>query len=229
MLDVMSSPTAWNLAALRSYIKASHANGSELQELVRSIERSWGIFGYHMISARDAMKGTIPTDGSDTYTETMLALFGASDRQTVFEWAKIANEAHLIACLHTTRGVWDIYAQLLNRLVVSSPLTIDKCDIRRVAERLPASALRDRIDVLLASHWYGYVSAFINTTKHRQLVEHQTSVSFVEERAGIRVGAFKFNSKSFPAYWDTEVLEGAIEVNNSVIDCGRMLNAHLGA
>lgn len=219
---------SWNLTALRTYIKTSYAGDAELQQLVRSIERSCRIFGYHMVSARDAMKAWIPEDAEDAQTEMMLAVFGSLDQQPEYEWAKIVNEAHLIACLHTTRGVWDIYAQLLNRLIVTTPLSVERCDIGRVVALLPASALRDRLNRLLASYWYRYVSAFINTTKHRQLVEHMTTVSFADGRSGIRIGKFQYQGSSFPDYWDTEVLVGVIEVKNAVIDCGRSLNAHLG-
>lgn len=218
---------SWNLTGLRSYIKTSCTNDAELLQLVRSIDRSCRIFGYHMVTARDAMKAWIPEDAEDAQREMMLAVFGSLDQQPEYEWAKIVNEAHLIACLHTTRGVWDIYAQLLNRLIVTPALSVEDCDIGRVASLLPASALRERLNRLLASHWYRYVSAFINTTKHRQLVEHMTAVSFEEGRSGIRVGAFQYRKSTFPAYWDTEVLEGVIEVKNAVIDCGRFLNAHL--
>jgi hypothetical protein len=223
----MNSPTAWNLGALRAYVKAKHDDEGELQELIRSIDRSVRIFRYHMTSARDAMKGVVRTESTEISLDAVRAFFG--DQRDEFEWAKIVNEAHLIGCLHTARGMWDIYSQLLNRLVVPTPLPTERCDIVRVAAALPASLVRDQTEALLQSHWYGYVSAFVNTTKHRQLVQHLASVSFEEKRAGIRVGAFSYNGKSFPAYWDDQVLEGAIEVKNGVVHCGRTLNTYLGA
>jgi hypothetical protein len=181
-----------------------------------------------MTSARDAMNTVMPSDGSMSQDEMMLTLLGASARQDDYEWAKIVNEAHLVGCLHTIRGALDIFAQLVNSTVLSSQLTLEKCDIARVTPLLPDCALRDRLEVLLSSHWCKYVSAFINTTKHRQLVAHTTTVSFVDDRSGIKLGTFKYGGQAFPAYWDKEVLQGGIEVSNGIVDCGRLLNSHLG-
>ena len=96
--------------------------------------------------------------------------------------------------------------------------------ISKVLARLPESPLREHVSSTLSSHWYRYVVAFVNTAKHRRLVEHLFSVSVEENRAGVRVGSFSYESESFPAYWGTEVLEGAIEVKNQVVGAGRFLN-----
>jgi len=118
-----------------------------------------------------------------------------------------------------------VFAQLVNALILVKPLAVNHCNIQRVVANVPACPLKDRLDVLLASHWYTYVAAFINTTKHRQLVQHMMTISIEGDRAGMRIRAFTYNSKSFKAYWDREVLEGALEVKNALIECGRFLNA----
>ena len=51
------------------------------------------------------------------------------------------------------------------------------------------------------------------------------TVSIEEDRAGIRIGGFTYGATSFKTYWGHEVLEGAIEVKNAIIECGRILNA----
>jgi hypothetical protein len=224
----VSKRPAWSLGALRAHVRQNFAAKEEVLRLVLSIDRSSRIFLYHMTSARDAMNTVMPSDGSMSQDEMMLTLLGTSARQDDYEWAKIVNEAHLIGCLHTTRGVLDIFAQLVNSTVLSSQLRLEKCDIARVTQLLPHCALRNRLEILLSSHWCKYVSAFINTTKHRQLVAHTTTVSFVEDRSGIKLGAFKYGGQVFPAYWDEEVLQGSIEVSNGIVDCGRLLNSHLG-
>lgn len=176
-----------------------------------------------MASARDAMNGLYSDVRNEV--EELLFVFGASDRQHDFEHAKIVSEAHIIGCLHTARGIWDLFAQLLNALVLPQPLSVATCDIGRVAEALPPSPLKDAVNRSIESNWYLYVMAFTNTTKHRRLVQHLVSVSFAEQRSGIKLAAFKYNRRAFPAYWDTEVLQGAIEVKNGINECGRLLNA----
>lgn len=224
----MTSPTAWSLAALRTHVRRTRSDDLAILELIHSIDRGNRIFVYHMMSARDALKDFLKSGTPQLEAEALLALLGGSDRQGEFEWSKIVNEAHLIGCLHTARGLWDIFAQLLNRLLIPIPLSVKACDIRKVAGHLPSSQLRTEVDCLLSSPWFAYVSAFINVTKHRQLIGHSATLSFEQDRAGIRVAAFDYERKTYPAYWHTEVLEGAIEVKNAVIACGRQLNAHLG-
>lgn len=219
----MNSPTAWNLDELRKQVRATREDSGEILDLISSVDRSARIFVYHMASARDAMKGLYGEGRSEA--EKLLFVFGASDRQHDFEHAKIVSEAHIIGCLHTARGIWDLFAQLLNALVIPRPLPIAVCDIGRVARALPPSPLSEAVNRAIADDWYSYVMAFTNTTKHRRLVQHLVSVSCEQQRSGIKLAAFEYNKRAFPAYWDMEVLEGAIQVKNGIIECGRLLNA----
>jgi hypothetical protein len=120
--------------------------------------------------------------------------------------------------------MWDHIAQLLNVLLLAQALPIAKCDIAKVAASLSTSRLKEHVDDILASPWYQYISAFINTAKHRNLVQHMFTVSLEHDRADVRFGGFSYGPNTFNAYWGTEVLEGAIEVKNAVIATGRLLN-----
>lgn len=224
LLAVTMSLSAWNLKNLRSRVRATRSDADQVMELISSISRSVQIFRYHIATARDALKGIV-NETEPQGQENFMLILGASERQGEFAYAKIVSEAHIIGCLHTVRSLWDLFAQLVNTLVLVEPLAVSACDIKRVIAVMPACPLKDRLDVLLASHWYTYVAAFINTTKHRQFVQHMMTVSIEENRAGIRIGAFTYGSKSFKSYWGHEVLEGAIEVKNAIIECGRLLNA----
>jgi hypothetical protein len=177
-----------------------------------------------MATSHDAIKGIV-NETEPQCSENLMLILGASNRHGEFAYAKIVSEANIIGCLYTARSLWDMFAQLVNALLLVEPLAVGDCDIKRVAARMPASPLKTRLDVLLESHWYTYVSAFINTTKHRQLVQHPMTVSMEEDRAGIRIAGFSYRAKSFKTYWGREVLEGAIEVKNAIIECGRLLNA----
>jgi hypothetical protein len=220
----MMSPTAWNLEELRSRVRTARSDADEVLELINSISRSVQIFRYHMETGRDALKGIV-NETEPQGPENFMLILGASERQGEFAYAKIVGEANIIGCLYAARSLWDLFAQLVNALVLVEPLAVSACDINRVVAAMPASPLRTRLDALLRSHWYTYVAAFINTTKHRQLVQHMMTVSIEEDRAGIRIGGFTYRAKSFKTYWGHEVLEGAIDVKNAIIECGRLLNA----
>ena len=220
----MISPTAWNLEELSSRVRAARADADVVLELIKSISRSVQIFRYHMETARDALKGIV-NETEPQGQENFMLILGASEKQGEFAYAKVVSEANIIGCLYTTRSLWDLFAQLVNTLVLVEPLAVSDCDINRVVAAMPVSPLKARLHDLLQSHWYTYVAAFINTTKHRQLVQHMMTVSMEEDRAGIRIGGFTYRAKSFRTYWGHEVLEGAIEVKNAIVECGRLLNA----
>ncbi len=200
----------------------------QVLELINSISRSIQIFQYHMTTARGAMKGIIDETKPQS-SENLMLIFGVSERQDQFAYAKIVSEANILGCLYTARSLWDLFGQLVNALILVAPLTVDCCNIKSVHGLMSASPLKVKLDGLLKSHWYTYVEAFINTTKHRQLVQHMMTVSIEKDRAGIRIGSFAYNrynrTKLFKTYWCHEVLEGAIEVKNKIIECGRLLNA----
>lgn len=220
----MMSPTGWNLEELRLHVRAVRSNHDQILQVIGSISRSIQIFRYHMQTARDAMQGIVD-EAEPQGSENFMLLFGASERQEEFAYAKIVCEANIIGCLYTARNLWDLFSQLVNALIVVRPLAVSDCSINRVSAAMPASSLKARLEVLLQSDWYNYVAAFTNTTKHRQLVQHLMTVSMEENRAGIRLAGFTYGDRSFKAYWGHEVLEGAIGVKNAIIECGRLLNA----
>jgi hypothetical protein len=221
-LDIGMS-SAWNLEALRAHIRGLGCDEMPLLEVVDSIDRATLIFRYHLFTARDALKGIV--DESDPAgLKNMALVFGTSEQQKEYSYAKLVSEANIIGCIHAVRSIFDIFSHLVNRLILSKPIPLYLCDIGKVHEAMPQSELKDQLGQLLRSDWFNYVSGFINTTKHRKLVLHGFSVSFEENIAGVRVGAFEYKGKTYPAYWGTEVLQGVVEVKNTVIACGRTLN-----
>jgi hypothetical protein len=223
----MSDPR-WNLEPLREHVRQlGHDFNDPLSQTIRSVDRSIVLFHYHVYTARDALKGHINKDepqGSDNF----MLLLGASARQEEFARTKVVSEAHIIACLHTTRSLYDIFSHVVNRLLLSSQLPVGQCDIYKVRDALPSGPLRSALDDLIGLQWFKYIQAFINTAKHRQLIVHSVTISMEENRVGIRLGAFEYKGDRFPQYWDTEVLTGAFEVKNKIVLCGRALNAACG-
>ena len=226
VLDIGMSPS-WNLEELREHVRRIGGE-DDLLEIIHSIDRAILIFRYHLFTARDALKGIIDETDPTGIINTSF-VFGASDRQEEYVYAKIVNEANVIGCIHAVRSIYDIFAQLANGLLLNCSIPLHLCDVGRVQESIPKSELKTQLGKLLDSDWFNYIVGFINTTKHRRLVQHQFSVSFEHGIAGIRLGAFEYKGRSFPSYWGTEVLQGALEVKNTVIDCGRALNQLCGA
>ncbi len=212
---------SWELDELRSHIRGSGAPA--LLEVLNSIDHAIQIFRYHLFTARDSLKGIV--DESDpSGTNNIALVLGTSERQDEYAYAKLVNEANVIGCIHAARSIFDIFSHLVNDLLLGSSIPAHLCDITKAHEALPQSELKDNLGKLLSSDWYNYVVGFINTTKHRKLVKHMYSVSFDTDAAGIQFGSFEYKGKVYPAYWCTEILQGVLEVKNTVIDCGQALN-----
>jgi hypothetical protein len=217
----MSSP--WNIAALRSHIQKSGELSNDLVRILDSVGRYVDIFRYHMLHARDAMKAVVVEN--DPYgIENTRYVLGASERQEEYARAKIASEANILGCIHSSRALLDVFAFLVNGLLLGARISPRRCDIKTVAAALPDSPLRQRLQVLIGSSWFGYVSAFVNTAKHRQLVPHGFWVSFETGAAGIRLEGFEYEGVRYNSYTAEELLRGVIEVKNSVVDSGKLLN-----
>jgi hypothetical protein len=214
---------SWNLDELRAHIRARNGDPTALLEVVSSIDRSTQIFSYHLITARDALKGIIE-EREDVSIKNLEFVFGISNRQDDYAYAKIVNEANVIGCIHAARSILDIFSHLINDLLLCSSLQPHICDIVKDHDALPDCDLKDHLGRLLTSYWFNYVSGFINTTKHRRLVPHKFSVSFLSGAAGIQLGAFEYKGTEFPVYTSTEVLQGVLDVKNAIVGCGRALN-----
>jgi len=217
------STTSWNLKRLQEHIRVSKQPYAALLDLVQSIGRSDQIFRFHLINARDALKGII-NDTDPSGPENFMLILGGSDRQEEYQAARLASEAHLIGCLHAARGMADVFSHLLNGLLLSNSIAVDQCDIYKVKAALPSSPLKTQLTSLLESHWFKYVSAFLNTTKHRRLVKHNMSISLVENNVGAQVGSFEYKGETYPQYWVHESLEGVLTVKNGLVALGCTLN-----
>ena len=222
------SSSPWNLQALRDHARGQCQSGFDpVSNAIRSVSKMTEIFHFNAFAAKEALKGFV-SEGEQTTEEHMRLIFGVSERQEDFARARLASEAHLLGTLLATRSIYDIFSQIVNALLLSSRLSEKGCNIHRVRDFLLPGRLRSELDGLLMSHWFRYVNGFVNLSKHRYMIEHGVSMSFVDDVVGIQVGAFSYDNDNWPAKSATEVLDGAFEVKNKVIDCGRALNAACG-
>ena len=216
----------WNLKELRETIHADRSDSEAILGIVHSIDRYIEIFLFHLYGARDALDEVIDPNAADQI-EAMAVAFGASDRQEEYHYAKVASEAHILGDAHSARSMFDVFAFLVNSLVLSGAIPESRCSIQRVVDRLPSSPLKHELEGLLDSYWFGYVSAFVNVAKHRMLASHSFQVGFDDRYTGIRVGAFEYNGTKYPPYKVREFLEGVLEVKNKIVNCGALLNSQV--
>jgi hypothetical protein len=217
---------SWSLKDLRDYIVQEYDKDPSMLDLVNSIDRGISIFRYHFSTARDSLTDFYAGDEKANKKHVERA-FGISEDQEEFELAKIANEANTIAAIYTVRSVFDLFAQLVRRLLLEDKLSEDECNIHRVRDHLQDGPLRNSIQRLLESEGFRYINAFVNVTKHRSLVKYGPWVDFEDDKAGVKFSAFKYRNKPFPALWSEEILEKILTTKNEIVTAGIALNHQL--
>ncbi len=220
--------TTWKLEPLQDWIEANHPNDKHAAELPHSLRRSAYILDYHLAQAQDAFAEFQPT-GGDGFA--MFAAMASFDPK--FTRAALIHEANVIAAIHTVRNYADIFAQLANTLAMPKPLEIRDCDFGKVADKLPASDLKTKMQELNSSYWFRYLAAFSNTAKHRRLLQSKPTTTFADNATGLRVEEFSYQFKrnepetTFPYCWGHDLLEEAYTVYRNILQLGQTLNDHV--
>jgi hypothetical protein len=217
----------WQLNELREYIDRKYGVISRERETLDSLARYDGLFVYHIQTARDGMKGIIENSTEFTLTNVEYAL-GVSSRQKEFYKAMLVSEANMLACIHAVRALYEVFAQLVNFLLLNELLTVKECNLHKVTEKLHDSELKSLLEELLKYDEYVYVAAFVNTAKHRYLVGQVLNVEANSGNAELFVREFEYGCTKFDRRSFANTLIGAIAVKNRVIRCGQVLNAMIG-
>ncbi len=211
----------WELKKLRVHVQQN--SSVRLVELVDSLSRSFEILEFHITNAGTAMDSFVDPTEKPTLENVAKILEWSKSRDEI-QTQKLASEAHLISCMYSIRSIFDIFANLIDALLLDYQIGVERCDIRRVRDRLPDSRFKAQLNEVLNSHWFKYASAFINITKHRQLIRQSPTASFEEDRVGIRVDGFKYGGKDFAPVWATDVLDGVSDLANLTVTLGKMFN-----
>lgn len=224
--------TTWKLTLLQDWIETARPDDKQTAELPKSLSRSAFILHYHLKLARDAFAEFEQPDGSSHKMLTAMASFDPN-----FSRAALVHEANIIATIHTVRNYADIFAQLINTLVMPLPIAEHNCSFGRLASDLPESDLKQCLLELNSSYWFRYLAAFSNISKHRRLLQSNPTVSFDEgdhkDVTGLRVEGFsyQFSQKEdvvvFPRCWGHDLLEEAYSVYRQILVLGQMLNQHV--
>ena len=98
------------------------ADSSDGLKVLRSVGRSLEIVDYHVLHARHAATETV-ADNDAERLRLFAAVMGALDEQHLHDDAMLVSQAHTVACMHATRNATDIFAQLVNLLLLDRLLS----------------------------------------------------------------------------------------------------------
>jgi len=133
------------------------------------------------------------------------------------EWqkAEFASTAETEAAAQALHSMADILAQIVNKAVLKTPLSEAQVSLGKVCEELKrrncAPIIVSKIESLQNSKEFEYLNAFVNTIKHRHLLDTDYRAEFgngTRNEEGIRFKAFTYKGRSYSTVWASDILDG---------------------
>jgi len=214
----------WNLNALKAHIEQTQTDPKAGIGFVESISRTIQIYKYHECEVFPFLNNGSNIPVCDKFQD----LISMGEKRIEHEEEMVMIQAHIQAALYNVRAMYDLFAQLLNMVLLSSKYEVSACNINKVFNVLPKSSLKDELDTVLCGFNYQYVNSFINTIKHRNLLKCSHTLDFIDDRSEIKVSNFQYQKNDYEEKWGSEVLTYAYELTNQLINLGESLNEECG-
>jgi hypothetical protein len=136
------------------------------------------------------------------------------------EWneAEFASTAETEASAQVIHSLLDVLAQIANKYLLTPPL--DESDVsiwcvaRELCERQRSPAVLTEMNTLLGSDEVKYVVAFVNTIKHRHLLDTDYRAERgIGTRNGesVRFKSFVYKGDSYPEVWAIDIVRSCMD------------------
>lgn len=178
---------------------------------LRSMSKTIDIYEYHKSEAYQLIKEIEPKSNRDA----MELVFQPSEE---LSRNKLSLQAHIQSSIYSSRALYDIFSHLINNVFLDKKIEVHKCSIDIVARELRDGVFKTALLSSVKSDSYLYVNAFVNTIKHRDLVDLNSSIDFVNSRSGVKFNGFKYYNNTFEPLWAVDVLAHSLNVKNDMID-----------
>ena len=153
------------------------------------------------------------------------------------DWQKAAftSTAETEAAAQALHSMADILAQIVNKAVLKPSLPEKQVYLSEVHQRLSAQGNGSRVVAKIAalqkSPAFDYLNAFVNTIKHRRLLDTEYRAEGGEgtrNEEGIRFKAFTYKGWDYPTVWASDILANyKKEIVNLICAVGNAVNKYL--
>lgn len=221
--------TSWNLQELRELILSRGGNErlSHAQVHIHSVDWKIQLASFHSYQASQAFVGIFAGDGKDT-VQAVRMLLSSGDEAQGFSSARLAYEAHILACAQTMHSVADVFAHLISDALGLGYSDDDHLSLSEVKKRLPTGLLRDQVIRFLGLKQFAYLQDFVNRTKHVSLVSSKYNAHLVApQRHGLLFSAFSRSGRTHKEKWGEDFLLELKQLSLEYVQLGRALNAAL--
>jgi hypothetical protein len=140
------------------------------------------------------------------------------------------SESYIEAALQALHSMADVLAQIINVVVLGGRFSEADVTMRKVRQQLGnlAPDVAASIQQLIDSEEFKYTNGFVNTIKHRRLLDTELSVEVGRGiKMGLRFQPFTYG-QSFPSMWTSDIVENIIpRVIDNINAIGNALNDYL--
>lgn len=153
------------------------------------------------------------------------------------EWSEtwFLSESYVEATLQALHSMADILAQIINLTVLGAVYTEDEVSLTKVRNRLQQTNAAPNVTIavqaFIHSDEFRYTNGFVNTIKHRRLLETEYRIeggTYIEFKEGMRIKQFEYGGEVFPVKWIDEILDVIIpRVINGINTIGNAINDSL--
>jgi hypothetical protein len=198
---------------------------NDLQTLSRylnSVTWKLEIADYHVSEALEAIPRVLPKDEPDKRTAAwamQFALMSGHEEGDAMAIAQRETEAHAIAAAQALHSVPDILAHALYLAFRLDTLrSMRECDrtvgsIVRALKNASILSVGAAVEELITSDIFKYLRVFVNTTKHRSLIDYRFHSSLEDlEDFGLSFSAFIYEDRSGVVEgWSSKTVKESLE------------------
>jgi len=152
-----------------------------------------------------------------------------TDKGRKFAEASFYSIAHVIAFAQSLHSTADILAQVLyfsldlNRFFTENqkkPKLYLNTVVARMKKHRVAPKVVTAANCFLKSNEFHYLSAYVNTTKHKSLVDSPYVIGLVpgQEKHGLEITSFEYKLKIYPQKWVTDFIGADFKRLSSMFD-----------
>lgn len=245
----------WNMRHLENSVRARHGNIVAERLHVPADSIAWKIeMGYyHACESIRVLKDAIydsrviSQNDHESIAAAKAILLSATKSPDAppLNVARYQAEAHMIAAAQSLHSTADIMASVvfwaLNFPIQPKAPVEHKLNLYRVRKFLQGDVIYrsivDAISEVLDLHQFQYLAAYVNTTKHRSLIEVQYTAHIDPKsnpRQGLKIKGFQYldaqgNLNSYDGPWGEEFLFAEAQVvRNGILAIGNSLNRFYG-
>ena len=147
----------------------------------------------------------------------------------------LASEAHVIAAAQASHSMADILGQIINQVLLCGTLPEDRVTLNNVLCKINEEAIAPDIFYKITgfknSTEFKYIDAFVNTIKHRRVLDTNYHAEYGADKRndqGILFEKFIYKNNNFPTTWAKDIVGPyRVKIFKDICTIGNSINSYL--